>query len=197
MFEKIKEIKENKKLKFIGNLLYILVFMIVVAMLVVVIMQRLTNNSIAIGGIRMFSVVTGSMVPVYEVGDVLISKEVEPKDIKVGDDIVYKGEEGSFNGKVITHRVIEIEQQEDGKYSITTKGVANEEQDPEINQDQVYGKIIYKAKILSFLGKLVRDIYVFYFVIFIPIGLIIYKIIRNLFDNDDDEDEEEDEKEEK
>ena len=79
MLEKLKKIKENKILKFIGNLLYTLLFIIVVLMLLVVVMQRATNNTISVGGVRMFSVATGSMVPVYEVGDILISKEVEPE----------------------------------------------------------------------------------------------------------------------
>lgn len=191
----LDKIKENKKLNFISNLIYILIFVIVVLMLIVVALQRFSNNDLAIGGYRMFSVATGSMIPVYEVGDILVSKEIDVQEIKVGDDIVYKGEKGSFQDKVITHRVISIESTEDGNYKIVTKGVANEEQDPEINQTQVYGKIVYKIKTLSLLGRLTKNIYVFYFIIFVPIGVIIYQIIKNLFEKDDDEDEEEVKKE--
>ena len=146
MFEKLKKIKENKVLKFIGNTIYTLMFVLVVLMLIVVIMQRATNNNITIGGIRMFSVATGSMVPVYEVGDILISKEIEPEKIKVGDDLVYLGEKGSFAGKVVTHRVNSVEKQEDGNYKIITQGIANNAADPEIDQTQVYGKVVFKIK---------------------------------------------------
>lgn len=189
MLEKIKKIKENKVLKTVWNILYTLMFIIVVLMLIVVIMQRVTNNNIAIGGIRMFSVATGSMVPVYNVGDVLISKEIEPEEIKVGDDIVYQGEKGSYNGKVITHRVISIEKKEDGNYKIITQGVANNAQDPEIDQTQVYGKIIYKVHILSFIAKLTRNIYVFYFIIFIPVAILVYKNVKNMINIGDEEEE--------
>ena len=161
MFEKLKKIKENKVLKFIGNLLYTLMFLLVVLLLVVVIMQRVTNNNITIGGIRIFSVATGSMVPVYEVGDILISKEIKPEKIKVGDDLVYVGKEGTFKNKVVTHRVNSVEKQEDGNYKIITQGVANNAEDPEINQTQVLGKVLSKLHILSFLGKLVRNVYFF------------------------------------
>lgn len=180
MFEKLKKIKENKVLRFIANTLYTLMFIVVVLMLVVVIMQRATNNNITIGGIRMFSVATGSMIPVYEVGDILISKEIEPEKIKVGDDLVYLGKEGSFAGKVVTHRVNLIEKQEDGNYKIITQGVANNAEDPEINQTQVLGKVMFKMHILSFLGKLVRNVYVFYFLIFIPVAILIYRNIKNI-----------------
>lgn len=189
MLEKIEKIKENKMLKTIGNILYIVFFILVVLMLIVVAMQRMTNNNIAIGGFRMFSVATGSMVPVYEVGDVLISKEVEPEKLKVGDDIVYRGEEGSFNNKVVTHRVISIEKQEDGNYKIITQGVANNTQDPEIDQTQVYGKIIYKVRTLSFLEKMIKNIYIFYFIIFVLIAIFIVRRTKSIIKGDVEEEE--------
>lgn len=187
----------KRKLKLLGNILYILLFIIVVLMLVVVILQRATNNTVTIGGYRLFSVATGSMVPVYNVGDVLISKEIKPEDIKVGDDITYVGEKNSFKGKIVTHRVISIEKKEDGNYKIITKGVANDEQDPEIDQTQIYGKIIYKIKILSFLDRMLKNMYIFYFVIFIPTALIIYKIFKSLTADDEDEEKEIDGKDSK
>lgn len=187
MLKKLKNISENKILKTIGNIIYILLFIIIVLMLVIVITQRITNNNITIGGIRIFSVATGSMVPVYNVGDVLVAKEIEPDKIKVGDDIVYQGEKGSYSGKVITHRVISIEQNEDNKYTIVTQGVANEQEDPEISEEQVYGKVIYKIHILSFLTKLTKNVYAFYFVIFIPAAIIGYRTVRNIFNNEDEE----------
>lgn len=197
MKEILKKIKENKALKIIGNILYTILFIIVILMLIVVIMQRATDNSITFGGFRMFTVATGSMEPEYEVGDVLISKEIAPEEIKIDDDIVYKGKEGSFKDKVVTHRVIFIEKQEDGNYKIITKGIANPEQDPEIDQTQVYGKIVYKVRILSYIGKLITNIYIFYFVIFIPIAIIIFKQIKNIASKDDDDDEEDEEEDKK
>lgn len=187
MLEKIRKIKENKVLKTICNIIYTLMFILVVLMFLVVIMQRITNNNITIGGIRMFSVATGSMVPVYNVGDVLISKEIEPEKINVGDDIVYQGEDGSYKGKVITHRVKSIEKQEDGSYKIITQGVANNAQDPEINQTQVYGKIICKSHILSFLARITRNIYAFYVIAFIPVVILVYKNIKNIMNMENEE----------
>ena len=198
MKETWKKIKENKALKIIGNILYILLFIVVILMLIVVILQRASNNTISLGGYRIFTVATGSMVPKYEVSDVLVAKEIDPSEIKVGDDIVYLGKEGSFKDKVVTHQVISIEE-ENGNYKIITKGIANIEQDPEITQDQVFGKIVYKVKTLSFIGKMISNIYIFYFVIFIPIALIIFKQIKNIasaHEEDDDEEKEEGENKE-
>ena len=189
MLKEIKKIKENKALKIIGNILYSILFLIVVLMLIIVIIQRTSNNSISIGGYRIFAVATGRMVPKYEVGDVLISKEIEPSEIKVGDTVVYKGEVGGFKDKFVTHQIQSINKQEDGTYKFITKGISNIEADPEISETQVYGKIIYKVKTLSLMSKLISNVYIFYFFIFVPIAIIIYKQIRNLIKEDEEEDE--------
>ena len=193
MKELFKKMKENKALKLIGNILYILLFVIIVLMLVVVILQRVSDNSISLGGYRLFTVATGSMEPKYEVGDILISKEIDQNDIKVGDDIVYRGKEGSFNGKVVTHQVVSI-RDEEGNKKIITKGIANTEEDPEIDGTQVYGKVIYKVQTLSFISQIIKNIYVFYFIIFVPIAIIIFRQIRYYLRKDDDEDENKEEK---
>lgn len=193
MKELFKKIKENKVLKLIGNILYILLFVIIVLMLIVVILQRVSDNSISLGGYRLFTVATGSMEPKYKVGDILISKEINASEIQVGDDIVYRGKEGSFNGKVVTHQVVSI-RDEEGNKKIITKGIANTEEDPEIDSTQVYGKVIYKVQTLSFISQIIKNIYVFYFIIFVPIAIIIFRQIRYYLRKDDDEDESKEEK---
>ena len=195
MLEKLKKIKENKVLKFIVNVLYTLMFILVVLLLLVVIMQRVSNNTITLGGFRMFTVATGSMVPVYDVGDILISKEIKPEKIKPGDDIVYLGKKGTFAGKIVTHRVNSIEKQEDGNYKIITQGVANNVADPEIDQTQVLGKVMCEIGILSFMQKMMKNVYVFYFVIFIPVGILVYKNVKNIINMDNEDDEEENDEE--
>lgn len=190
MKKTVKKQKKNKTIKTLGKIIYILFFILVVLMLIVVILQRTTNNSVSLGGFRLFTIATGSMEPEYNVGDVLIAKEIAPEEIKVGDNIAYRGEVKALKGKVITHQVIAIKKEEDGKYRLITKGISNTEEDPEISEEQVYGKIIYKVKTLSYIGKLISNIYVFYFFIFIPIALIIFRQIKNIaVGGDDDEDD--------
>ncbi|MBR3163424.1 MAG: signal peptidase I [Clostridia bacterium] len=184
--------KEHKGLKIIGNILYAILFVIAILMLTVVALQRVSDNSLSLGGYRIFIVATGSMEPKYLVSDVLLAKEISPSEINVGDDVVYKGKEGTFKGRVVTHQVIE-KSQEDGTYKFITKGIANLEADPQITGNQIYGKVICKIKTLSYIGKVIQNMYIFYFFIFIPIGIIIYKQIRNIVydlthkeDNDDE-----------
>lgn len=172
----MKNILDNKVLKIIGKIIYILLYVVILVTLLVVVIQRFSNNNITIAGFRIFNVATGSMVPEYNVGDIIVSKEIDPNDLQVGDNIVYKGEKQDFKDKIVTHQIIE-KREENGKIYFTTKGIANEEPDPEISEDQVYGKIVYKTIILSFISGIINNIYAFYFLIFIPIAIIICKLI--------------------
>ena len=194
----INKLRENKAIKIIGNILYYLLVIIVLLILAVILFQRVSNNNASIGGIRIFNIVTESMVPEYNVGDILVSKSIDPSKVKVGDDLVYLGNTGSFQDKIITHRVIAIEQGEDGKYLFHTQGIANPEPDPVVSEDQIYGTIIYKTVILSFISKIINNLFGFYFLIFVPLTvLIIVKIIKIHGEKDDEDDEEDEESESK
>ena len=176
-------------LKIVGKVIYGFLYVIVLITLLVILVQRISNNNISIAGIRFFSVASSSMFPEYEVGDIIIAKEVEPQEIKVGENVVYNGKKGEFKDKIITHEVVKIEE-ENGEYIFTTKGIANDESDPTISEDQLLGKIIYKSVVLSFLNKIVNNIYTFYFLIFVPITIIIAKnIIQISIENKSKEDD--------
>lgn len=171
-----KKILNNKILRTIGNILYIISFILVVLILIVVVIQRFSNNNFAIGGIRIFNVVSGSMTPKYNIGDILISKEVPASEINEGDTITYLGEKGNLDGKIVTHDVIR-KREDNGKIFFVTKGIANNIEDSEISENQVYGKIIYKSIVLSFICKILQNIYAFYFIIIVPLAIILSKII--------------------
>lgn len=174
MFEKIKN---NKVLKLIYNIAYTILVIITLLILVAVILQRVSNNTLALGGFRIFNVATGSMIPKYQVGDILISKTINPSDVKVEDDIVYAGMKGDFAGKIITHQVIQIDKNE-GNLVFHTKGIANDTEDPTIEGNQILGKVLYRTVILSYISKLINNLYSFYFVVFIPIALLLFIEIR-------------------
>lgn len=169
--------KIKKIFKVISKMLYTLLVTSVILLCIFAVVQKSTDNRGSIGGIKIFTVITGSMIPVYDIGEILIVKEVPPEEIKVGDDIVYKGEKAQFRNKTITHRVVIISQKEDGNYDIVTKGVANTAQDPVINQNQVLGKVIGNISIVSFALKIITNIYVW---MFIPVVILVKKNIKRI-----------------
>ena len=140
----------KKILKIIKKIVDIILVVFVLAFVLVVCLQRFSNNELSVFGYRMFTVVSGSMLPEYEIGDVVISKNIPTKDIKVGDDVSYLGASGTFKGKVVTHRVVNIDKDVDGKLVFHTKGTANLVEDPLVYENQIYGVVWKKDKMLSY-----------------------------------------------
>jgi signal peptidase len=171
--KKLKELKENKIFKIVMIVARILIFIVLAGFIIVVCLQRFSDNKISFFDYRMFTVISGSMRPKYDIGDVLISKTVNPSTIKVGDTISYLGTQGDFGGKVITHQVVKIEKGKDGKYLFHAKGLANLVEDPVISESQLYGVVIYRSVVLSTIYRIVATQIGFYLFIIIPIMYII------------------------
>ena len=141
----------------------------VILFLLMVCLQRFSNNEVSFFKYRLFTVATGSMAPQFNVGDVLIAKETAPENIKVGDSLTYIGNSGTFTGKVVTHEVTRIEKTNDGQYIFHTKGKANLIEDPPVYENQVYGVIVWNPKILSFIYKIVGTKYGLFIFVVLPI----------------------------
>ena len=194
----MSKVLDNKFIKFLIKFIKVIVWIFVLLVIFVILVQRIFNNQVSIGSYRMFTVVTGSMEPVYNVGDVVISKEVDSSTIKKGDDVVYLGEKDDFKDKIVTHRVIKIENKE-GDYYFTTKGVANEYSDPVISSDQIYGKVVYRPIVLSFLSSILNTRLGFYLLIFVPVAFLIFLEILDYIkrkEGESDEEQKEEVKEE-
>ena len=191
-----------KPLEMIITIIKSICAILLILIIAVLALQRFSNNEKAISGFRVFNVATGSMIPKYQVGDVLVVKEQDPNTLKVGDDITYLGEHGSFAGRVVTHQIIEIEETVGGRV-FHTKGIANPAEDPTITGDQIYGKVIYKCILISLLTKLMNNMTAFYIVFFVPLAVLFFLQLKNgrdekedLEDEEDYEDDDEDEDEE-
>lgn len=77
-------------------------------------------------GIGVNPILTGSMRPAIQPGDVLITQTTPITDIKVGDVVALVSQD---TGVFFAHRVVQIQDQS-GQLQITTKGDANAEADP-------------------------------------------------------------------
>ena len=169
----MKKILENKTFKIIYGIIKTFVIVLLSIYLLFVMIQRFTNNA-SILGYRVFTVATGSMEPVYNVNDVILVKDVVPSTLKVGDDIAYLGNRDAVKGLIVTHRIIKIEKLDDGKVHYTLKGVNNKYEDPSITEDQILGKVVGKTYVVSFINHVVKNIYVFFFLVFCPLVLVIF-----------------------
>lgn len=181
----MSKIKDNKIFRICSILFKIFVVVFMIGFILSVCLQRFSNNKLSVFNFRMFTVVSGSMAPKYNIGDVLIAKEIAPEKIKVGDTISYLGTVNSFKDKVVTHEVVGIDII-DGKYYFHTKGLANLVEDPLVSSTQLYGKVIYKSVIISLIYKIVSTNIGFYLFIIIPILYIISsEIISTLLEKEE------------
>ena len=163
-----------------------------VVVLLLVILQKVTNNRLAIGNIYIFQVASESMIPEYKVGDIIVSKKVPSKELHINDDVTYLGREANLKDLVVTHRIIK-EREENGIKYFITKGIANQIEDPEINENDIFGKVIYHTILFSFVGRLMTNIVVYY-LIFIIVGVsFAYEFISSFIIKHEDEEEEKDE----
>ncbi len=100
------------------------------------------------GGVSIYSVASGSMVPVLDVGDLIVSSPLETfEDVAVGDIIVFN--RPSDHDRVIVHRVDSV--LNDNPYTLRAKGDANPASipgtDSPITEDEYIGNVV---KILEY-----------------------------------------------
>ena len=171
---KIKELKENKILGIVLKVIKVCFAVMMIAFILMVLLQRVSNNRVSLFNLRIFTVVSGSMEPKYKIGDVLISMETKPEDMKVGDTISYIGERGTVAGKIITHQVESIDKDLNYKYVFHTKGLANDISDIyPVTEDQVYGVVVYKVFLLSLVYKVIGTTWGLFVFVVIPLLYIV------------------------
>ena len=99
------------------------------------------EKNINIFGLRQYMIMTGSMEPNYNIGDLIITKEVNPENIKKGDIITYALADGNAT---VTHRIIDVIEK-DGKTMYKTKGDNNNAPDQNlVAYDQIQGVFLFK-----------------------------------------------------
>ena len=97
-------------------------------------------------GYKNFIVLTGSMEPTLNTGDIVFVKETP--DIKEQDIISFR-----VNNSIVTHRVVKIKTVDNNTY-YATKGDANSDADTElVSLEEIEGKYIFK---IPFLGNIIN-----------------------------------------
>ena len=136
-----------------------------------------------------YVIVSGSMEPIIKIKDAVITRRVDKKeDLKVGDVITYRSMDETYYGILITHRIIEIKD-ENGETKYITKGDHNETPDRSpITFEQVTGKVVMRIPKIGYLKYFLVSSYGWVIAIVIPsfaiIGYDIFKLVRNVLNLD-------------
>jgi len=137
-------------------------------------MLTLEGNQIKVGG-PFYVVVSGSMIPVLQVYDIIVIQGHDTfEEVEIGDIIVF--DRPSDHNRVIVHRVVSITN-EDPK-TIRTQGDANPGSIPgtdfPITEEEYIGKVAYIIPQLGYVTQILQPP-TNYVIIAVVIGIMIIK----------------------
>lgn len=142
MFKK-SEKKEEALQRTVSLLVTALLIMSVVLCLFVTV-QVLSDGYVNIFGFMTFRVVTGSMEPTIHVGALMLTHETDISEIELNDIVCFRSQDSQIWGSIVTHRVVNVMEMEDGSILLETKGDANTVADGYyVKESNLVGKVIW------------------------------------------------------
>ena len=139
----------GKTVKGIWNVITTILVTVVVILAVLLAGVRLL-------GLQVFTVLSGSMEPVYHVGSLIYVKEADPYGLRVGDDITFLLDEDT----VATHRIIEVVPDEEDPTVVRfrTQGVANSAPDGSlVHYKNVIGTPVFTIPQLGYVASYIQN----------------------------------------
>lgn len=127
----------------------------------------------------LYTIITPSMTPNINVYDVVIDVKVDkPEDIKINDVITFNSSIPGVHGGTITHRVIAVSKDADGKYHYRTKGDFNLVDDGvDVDFSNIVGKVAIRIPQLGKVQSLLATKTGWIICVLIPALYVIVKDI--------------------
>ena len=107
-------------------------------------------------GLQPFTVLSGSMEPVYSAGDLIYVKEIDPFQLEEGTIITFMLSEET----IATHRIVEVvpDEEDDAVIRFKTKGDANESEDGGLaHYKNVIGTPIFSVPKLGYVANFIQE----------------------------------------
>ena len=160
-----------KIIKFIKNLLFYGLLLILILIIASIGYSTYKSQQPNLFGYKVYVVLSGSMTPNINKGDLVIVKDVSFNELSVGDVITF---ESKKTDNYVTHRISEINSKEE---MIITKGDANNVEDSSpVYKNNIQGKMVMK---ISDIGEYVIFIQENILII-VPI-VVIFIILVSIF----------------
>lgn len=161
---------------------------ITTAIVAVAVILAVLLVGVRLAGLQVFSVLSGSMEPVYHVGALIYVKTVDHEDLKIGDDITFMLNEDT----VATHRIIEIlpDEEDPEVLRFRTQGVANNSPDgTPVHCKNVVGKPVFTIPYLGYVSDYIQNPPGTYVTLSAAAIFLILVFIPDLFSSDEPQDE--------
>ncbi len=158
----------NKFLKIL-NIMSMMIFLIMLALMLIF--------APMVKGYKPAVILTGSMEPSYPVKSVVYYKNIDFKDITLGDAVIYKKSKA-----LITHRV--VEKNEESGYVITKGDANNTEDSYEVMKDEILGVVHFMVPFIGYIALIIQKKAIFIILISI---LILNIALGKLYEEDEKE----------
>ena len=169
-----KESRLTERVRRISSAAISVVTVVLVVFVGYIMMCSARGKAVEVCGRCILKVVTGSMEPSLHVGDFIYVKKADADSLSEGDIISFYSEDPDVYGKIVTHRIKQI--QPDGTY--ITQGDANSVQDSKpVRYDQIIGKYQGKARFYRWVGSFADRKKLLLILVIIPMTLIaLYEV---------------------
>lgn len=162
------------------SLLGVLIFVFCAVVLFNIIRSIGKGNVPNVFGYSFLNVTTGSMLPTYEPGDIVVAKKTRIADLREQDVISFYALDPAIEGMPNTHRIIEIDII-DGRYYIVTKGDANAVKDPyPVFEEKVIGKAVASLPNAGKAIAVLQNRAVIFFLLILPLMAIMVMEIKHI-----------------
>ncbi len=135
-----------------------LTIMLVLNLYTIVARVFFKNNLPKVFGFTQVVVISGSMRPTYEIGDMLILRE--QKNYHVNDIVTYR-----WGRTFVTHRIVGIEDGESARF--ITKGDFNNAPDQSVSQSDIEGRVVLRIPSIGNITLFLRT----------PIGIFVMVLL--------------------
>jgi signal peptidase I len=117
----------------------------------------------SIWGFKVMTVLTGSMAPDIQPGDVIVVKPIKPENAQVKDVITYR----NSNNTLITHRIVNrVEKQ--NQLFFQTKGDANNVNDERlVSSNQLVGSLLFHIPKAGYVADFIKS----------PMGIVLFIVM--------------------
>ena len=166
----------NYKMKKIWNITTNILVVLVVSIAVLLVGARLV-------GLKVYTVLSGSMEPTYHTGSLIYVREVDPKELETGDVITFMLNEKT----TATHRIIEVIPDENDADTIRfrTKGDANEFEDGSlVHYKNVIGSPVFTIPYMGYVANYIQHPPGMYFAIIAGVIILLLTFLPDLIDDE-------------
>lgn len=126
------------------------------ALVALVVILALLLVGVRLFGMQVFTVLSGSMEPVYHVGSLIYVKETDPMTLQPGDVITFMLDEDT----VATHRIVDVipDEEDPSVIRFQTKGDANDAVDGSlVHYKNVLGTPVFTIPKLGYLASYIQN----------------------------------------